>query len=139
MTKVKTNPTEGVSTETSVNDKKELSHLGYFEDGSEPIEHIKWSIGNYVKDGDYYTNSNLVEDCFVGDIPSDGTYDFIINKELEQSGSHPIEGTMIIDNGKIDIPHLSTQIPKDYFKHNRNYFIEYFNFVDGKVESFCGS
>ena len=110
---------------------------GYFEDGSEPIQNINWSIGEYVEDGDYFTNSNYVEDCFGDKIPSDGIYPMVINED--SWGDVPIEGTMKIKYGKIDIPHLSNQIPKDYSSNNRHIFIEGFVFEDGKVKCYCGS
>ena len=117
-----------------VKDDETLSLEGYFEDGSEPIQNINWSIGEYVEDGDYYTNSNKVEDCFGDEIPSDGIYPMVINESRV-----PIVGTMKIENGKIDIPHLSNQIPKDYSSNNRHIFIEGFEFIDGKVKGYCGS
>jgi hypothetical protein len=120
-----------------IKDDKTLSLEGYFEDGSEPIQNINWSIGEYVENGDYYTNSNNVEDCFGDKIPSDGIYDFVINED--SWGDVPIEGIMKIENGKIDIPHLSNQIPKDYYEHNRHIFIEGFEFVNGRVKGYCGS
>ena len=108
-----------------VKDDKTLSLEGYFEDGSEPIQNINWSIGEYV------------EDCFGDKIPSDGIYPMVINED--SWGDVPIEGTMKIENGKIDIPHLSNQIPKDYSSHNHHIFIEGFVFEDGKVKGYCGS
>ena len=120
-----------------VKDDETLSLEGYFQDGSEPIKNINWSIGEYIEDGDYYTNSNLVEDCFGNQIPTDGMYSLVINEG--SWGDVPIEGTMKIKYGKIDIPHLSNQIPKDYSSNNRHIFIEGFEFIDGKVKGYCGS
>ena len=117
-----------------VKDDETLSLEGYFEDGSEPIQNINWSIGEYVEDCDYYTNSNLVEDCFGDEIPTDGMYSLVINESRV-----PIEGTIKIENGKIDIPHLSNQIPKDYTSKTNHIFIEGFGFKDGKVKCYCGS
>ena len=120
-----------------IKDDKTLSLDGYFEDGSEPIKNINWSIGEYVEDGDYYTNSNLVEDCFGSEIPSDGIYDLVINED--GWGDVPIVGTIKIENGKIDIQHLSNQIPNDYTSKTNHIFIEGFGFKDGKVKCYCGS
>ena len=110
---------------------------GYFEDGSKPIQNISWSIGNYIDEGDYYTNSNLVEDCFGDEIPNDGIYPLVINEN--SWGDIPIVGTMKIENGKIDIQHLSNQIPKDYTSKTNHIFIEGFVFGNGKVKCYCGS
>lgn len=120
-----------------VKDDETLSLEGYFQDGSEPIKNINWSIGEYVEEGDYYTNSNLVEDCFGSEIPSDGMYSLVINEG--SWGGVPIVGTIKIENGKIDIQHLSNQIPEDYTSKTNHIFIEGFVFEDGKVKCYCGS
>ena len=66
---------------------------GYFEDGSEPLRGLFWSICKRDESGKYLINTNLVEDCFEDDIPNDGLYPLVIKSPELFVGSNTEKST----------------------------------------------
>ena len=102
---------------------------GHFEDGSEPLKGLIWSISKYVKKGHYWVNTNLVEDCFYEDIPEDGLYPLVINPEYDPNAKEDepqaFLGQILIQDGRINIDYLNNEIPEDYKDTVPHYFIEF--------------